>query len=162
MQRLMQVADQVKYPAQRDCAVRRRRCDVCGNAQVFLQRGQQVCACDQCFARRVVACNEKRQVDGVPVAAVVGLERPAAHFVGPLRHFGEQAFTARAGVVHQSIVTEDTHYVYRGLGPLRRANLVREPHPEQRRPCSHEVLYAEIALPRQGESAARVIASWQK
>jgi outer membrane receptor protein involved in Fe transport len=37
-------------------------------------------------------------------------------------------WTARAGVVHQSIVTEDTHYVYRGLGPLRRANLVREPH----------------------------------
>jgi len=37
-------------------------------------------------------------------------------------------WTARAGVVHQSIMTEDTHYVYRGLGPLRRANLVREPH----------------------------------
>ena len=37
-------------------------------------------------------------------------------------------WTARAGVVHQSIVTEDTHYVYRGLGPFRRANLVREPH----------------------------------
>lgn len=37
-------------------------------------------------------------------------------------------WTARAGLVRQSIVTEDTHYVYRGLGPLRRANLVREPH----------------------------------
>lgn len=37
-------------------------------------------------------------------------------------------WTARAGVVHQSIMTEDTHYVYLGLGPLRRANLVREPH----------------------------------
>lgn len=33
-----------------------------------------------------------------------------------------------AGVVHQSIETEDTHYVIRGLGRFRRANLVREPH----------------------------------
>jgi outer membrane receptor protein involved in Fe transport len=40
-------------------------------------------------------------------------------------------WTARAGVVHQSIMTEDTHYVYRGLGPLRRANLIREPHENQ-------------------------------
>ena len=32
------------------------------------------------------------------------------------------------GVVHQEISTEDTHYVIRGLGPFRRANLVREPH----------------------------------
>ena len=32
------------------------------------------------------------------------------------------------GVVHQSIDTEDTHYVIRGLGRFRRANLVREPH----------------------------------
>ncbi|WP_159457579.1 TonB-dependent receptor [Brevundimonas sp. SH203] len=37
-------------------------------------------------------------------------------------------WTARAGLVHQSIMTEDTHYIYRGSGPLRRANLVREPH----------------------------------
>ena len=33
-----------------------------------------------------------------------------------------------AGFVHQSINTEDTHYVIRGLGRFRRANLVREPH----------------------------------
>lgn len=32
------------------------------------------------------------------------------------------------GLVHQSIETEDTHYVIRGLGRFRRANLVREPH----------------------------------
>ncbi|MGQ2990867.1 MAG: TonB-dependent receptor domain-containing protein [Brevundimonas sp.] len=32
------------------------------------------------------------------------------------------------GYVHQKIDTEDTHYVYRVLGGLRRANLVREPH----------------------------------
>lgn len=32
------------------------------------------------------------------------------------------------GLVHQSIDTEDTHYVIRGLGRFRRANLVREPH----------------------------------
>lgn len=32
------------------------------------------------------------------------------------------------GYVHQKIDTEDTHYVYRTLGGLRRANLVREPH----------------------------------
>lgn len=32
------------------------------------------------------------------------------------------------GYVHQSIDTEDTHYVIRGLGRFRRANLVREPH----------------------------------
>lgn len=31
-------------------------------------------------------------------------------------------------LAHQSIDTEDTHYVYRTLGGLRRANLVREPH----------------------------------
>lgn len=37
-------------------------------------------------------------------------------------------WTVLAGAVHQAIVTEDTHYVYRGLGPRRRANLVREPH----------------------------------
>ena len=37
-------------------------------------------------------------------------------------------WTLTAGVVHQSIDTEDTHYVYRILGGLRRANLVREPH----------------------------------
>ncbi len=33
-----------------------------------------------------------------------------------------------AGLLHQSIDTEDTHYVIRGLGRFRRANLVREPH----------------------------------
>lgn len=33
-----------------------------------------------------------------------------------------------AGFAHQSINTEDTHYVIRGLGRFRRANLVREPH----------------------------------
>ncbi|MGO4410730.1 MULTISPECIES: TonB-dependent receptor domain-containing protein [unclassified Brevundimonas] len=52
------------------------------------------------------------------------------------RRGGRLAATARlsddwsltAGVVHQSIDTEDTHYVYRVLGGLRRANLVREPH----------------------------------
>ncbi|MGV3580069.1 TonB-dependent receptor domain-containing protein [Brevundimonas sp.] len=32
------------------------------------------------------------------------------------------------GFAHQSINTEDTHYVIRGLGRFRRANLVREPH----------------------------------
>ncbi len=32
------------------------------------------------------------------------------------------------GGLHQSIDTEDTHYVIRGLGRFRRANLVREPH----------------------------------
>jgi iron complex outermembrane receptor protein len=37
-------------------------------------------------------------------------------------------WNATLGVVHQSIDTEDTHYVYRTLGGLRRANLVREPH----------------------------------
>lgn len=35
---------------------------------------------------------------------------------------------ATAGLVHQSINAEDTHYVFRRLGGLRRANLVREPH----------------------------------
>ena len=52
------------------------------------------------------------------------------------RRGGRLAATARlnddwsvtAGVVHQSIDAEDTHYVYRILGGLRRANLVREPH----------------------------------
>ena len=33
-----------------------------------------------------------------------------------------------AGLLHQSIDTEDTHYVIRGLGRFRRVNLVREPH----------------------------------
>jgi len=33
-----------------------------------------------------------------------------------------------AGVVHQSINTSDTHYGTRMLGPLKRANRVREPH----------------------------------
>ena len=37
-------------------------------------------------------------------------------------------WSATAGYVHQSIDTEDTHYVYRILGGLTRANLVREPH----------------------------------
>lgn len=37
-------------------------------------------------------------------------------------------WTATAGLVHQSINTEDTHYVFRTLGGLQRANLVREPH----------------------------------
>lgn len=37
-------------------------------------------------------------------------------------------WTSTVGYVHQSIDTEDTHYVYRTLGGLRRANLVREPH----------------------------------
>jgi iron complex outermembrane receptor protein len=37
-------------------------------------------------------------------------------------------WTLATGVVHQAIETEDTHYVIRGLGPYRRANLVREPH----------------------------------
>lgn len=37
-------------------------------------------------------------------------------------------WSATFGLVHQSIDTEDTHYVYRTLGGLRRANLVREPH----------------------------------
>jgi iron complex outermembrane receptor protein len=52
------------------------------------------------------------------------------------RHGGRLAVGARinpdwtvtAGYVRQSIVTEDTHYVYRILGGLTRANLVREPH----------------------------------
>lgn len=39
-----------------------------------------------------------------------------------------QNWSATAGYVHQSIDTEDTHYVYRILGGLTRANLVREPH----------------------------------
>lgn len=37
-------------------------------------------------------------------------------------------WTTTAGWVHQAIRTEDTHYVFRTLGGLRRANLVREPH----------------------------------
>ncbi|MGV9006839.1 MAG: TonB-dependent receptor [Brevundimonas sp.] len=32
------------------------------------------------------------------------------------------------GLVHQSINTDDTHYGTRALGPLKRANRVREPH----------------------------------
>ena len=52
------------------------------------------------------------------------------------RRGGRLAFSARfapewtlgAGMVHQWINTEDTHYVIRGLGAFRRANLVREPH----------------------------------
>ncbi|CAN5369962.1 TonB-dependent receptor [soil metagenome] len=32
------------------------------------------------------------------------------------------------GLIHQSINTSDTHYSTRQLGPLRRANTVREPH----------------------------------
>lgn len=35
------------------------------------------------------------------------------------------------GLVRQSIDTDDTHYVFRRLGGLRRANLVREPHSNQ-------------------------------
>ncbi len=37
-------------------------------------------------------------------------------------------WVATAGWVRQRIVTEDTHYIFRTLGGLRRANLVREPH----------------------------------
>lgn len=37
-------------------------------------------------------------------------------------------WTVQVGGVSQTIHTEDTHYVYRGSGALRRANLVREPH----------------------------------
>jgi iron complex outermembrane receptor protein len=37
-------------------------------------------------------------------------------------------WSATAGYVRQTIDTEDTHYVYRILGGLTRANLVREPH----------------------------------
>ncbi|CAN5349109.1 TonB-dependent receptor [soil metagenome] len=37
-------------------------------------------------------------------------------------------WTITAGAVHQKINTEDTHYVFRTLGGLQRANLVREPH----------------------------------
>lgn len=37
-------------------------------------------------------------------------------------------WTLNISGVRQSIDTEDTHYVYRTLGGLRRANLVREPH----------------------------------
>ena len=37
-------------------------------------------------------------------------------------------WTVQVGGVSQTIQTEDTHYVYRGSGALRRANLVREPH----------------------------------
>lgn len=37
-------------------------------------------------------------------------------------------WTLETGLVHQKISTEDTHYVIRGLGTFRRANLVREPH----------------------------------
>jgi iron complex outermembrane receptor protein len=37
-------------------------------------------------------------------------------------------WTVVAGRVHQTIHTEDTHYVFRTLGGLTRANLVREPH----------------------------------
>ncbi|WGM31844.1 Pesticin receptor [Brevundimonas sp. NIBR11] len=55
------------------------------------------------------------------------------------RSGGRVAFAARlgpnwnfgAGAVHQTINTEDTHYVIRGLGRFRRANLVREPHRNQ-------------------------------
>jgi iron complex outermembrane receptor protein len=39
-----------------------------------------------------------------------------------------QDWSATAGYVRQAIDTEDTHYVYRILGGLTRANLVREPH----------------------------------
>lgn len=52
------------------------------------------------------------------------------------RHGGRLALAAQvapgwvatAGIVHQKIATEDTHYVFRTLGGLKRANLVREPH----------------------------------
>lgn len=37
-------------------------------------------------------------------------------------------WSVEAGGTWQRIKTEDTHYVYRTLGGLRRANLVREPH----------------------------------
>lgn len=37
-------------------------------------------------------------------------------------------WSANLGVVRQTIQTEDTHYIYRILGGLTRANLVREPH----------------------------------
>ena len=37
-------------------------------------------------------------------------------------------WSANLGVVRQMIKTEDTHYIYRTLGGLTRANLVREPH----------------------------------
>lgn len=37
-------------------------------------------------------------------------------------------WTWNAGAIHQRIKTEDTHYIYRVLGGLRRANLIREPH----------------------------------
>jgi len=37
-------------------------------------------------------------------------------------------WTLDVGLVSQTIETEDTHYVIRGLGRFRRANLVREPH----------------------------------
>ncbi len=55
------------------------------------------------------------------------------------RHGGRVAVSAwltpdwslTAGYVRQSIATEDTHYVYRVLGGLTRANLVREPHENQ-------------------------------
>ena len=37
-------------------------------------------------------------------------------------------WNVQVGGVSQRIRTEDTHYIYRGSGALRRANLVREPH----------------------------------
>lgn len=37
-------------------------------------------------------------------------------------------WTVTASGLHQTIGTEDTHYVYRTVGGVRRSNLVREPH----------------------------------
>lgn len=37
-------------------------------------------------------------------------------------------WTVTASGLHQTIETEDTHYVYRTVGGVRRSNLVREPH----------------------------------
>ncbi|ADL00481.1 TonB-dependent receptor domain-containing protein [Brevundimonas subvibrioides] len=49
-------------------------------------------------------------------------------------------WSATIGMVRQTIQTEDTHYIYRTLGGLTRANLVREPHRN-----TFEVLHAGVS-----------------
>lgn len=55
------------------------------------------------------------------------------------------------GLVHQSINTDDTHYGTRALGPLKRANRVREPH-------DNDFLETYVTLEGQGRWG-RVVAS---
>lgn len=80
-----------------------------------------------------------------------------------VRQGGRAAFGARlspqwrldAGLTHQMIDTEDTHYVIRGLGPFRRANLVREPH-RSRFDVAHAGVQGEMEWGRLDVSIGRV------